>query len=190
MLINQIFISIPVGYLTYLLGNIRGHMPVQELPSLFRLLFDLSILICCEEIGFYYVHRLLHHRFFYNRFHRVHHEWQTPIAMAAIYCHPVEHIFCNLMPIFGGFLLLGSHVFTCWLWICSVYFVVLNDHSGYHFPFFLSSEAHDFHHRKSTTFFGVFGVLDGLHRTDDVWRNSNGYARHRVRITLKALERK
>lgn len=148
VLVNQTLISIPIGYLTYYLGQIRGHMPMQELPSAYRIVFDLLMLVACEEIGFYYVHRTLHHRLFYNRFHKVHHEWQVPIAMSAIYCHPVEHVFCNLLPIFGGFLILGSHVLTCWLWIASVYFVVLNDHSGYHFPFFLSSEAHDYHHRR------------------------------------------
>lgn len=147
VLLNQI-LSIPIGYITYQLAQFRGHMPIRELPSLSRITFDILILIICEEIGFYYVHRVLHHRLFYQRFHKVHHEWRNPIAMAAIYCHPVEHVFCNLLPIFGGFLLLGSHVVTCWLWIASVYFVVLNDHSGYHFPFLLSSEAHDYHHRR------------------------------------------
>lgn len=152
VLINQTFISIPFGYVIYQLGLIRGHMPVQELPTMSRLLFDLLILIVCEEVGFYYTHRLLHQKPFYNRFHKVHHEFQTPFAMAAIYCHPVEHLLCNLLPIFSGFLLLGCHVITCWLWIGSVYFVVLNDHSGYHFPFLFSSEAHDYHHRRYKTF--------------------------------------
>lgn len=148
VLVNQSLVSIPCGYLTFLLAQLRGHMPVRELPSLSRLAVDLLLLMACEEIGFYYVHRTLHRPFFYKRFHRVHHEWQSPVAMAAIYCHPVEHVFCNLLPIFGGLVLLGSHVVTCWLWIAAVNFVVLNDHSGYHFPFLLSSEAHDYHHRR------------------------------------------
>lgn len=145
--INQSVISIPIGYLTYYLSTFRGHMPIQQLPDPFRILFDIAVLIACEEIGFYYVHRALHSKYLY-RFHKVHHEWRTPIAMAAIYCHPVEHLFCNLLPIFGGLLILGSHVVTCWIWIAAVYFTVLYDHSGYHFPFFFSSEAHSFHHRR------------------------------------------
>lgn len=148
VLLNQSLFSIPVGFLTYHLGKYRGHMPAEVLPSAGRIIFDIIVLIVCEEIGFYYVHRMLHHKWFYKRFHKTHHEWQTPIAMAAIYCHPVEHLFCNLLPIFGGLLILGSHVVTCWIWIASVYFVVLYDHSGFHFPFFFSSEAHDFHHKR------------------------------------------
>lgn len=148
VLINQTIISLPIGYLSLKIGQFRGFSPIQELPTFSRIIQDFVLLIIFEEIGFYYVHRVLHHRLFFKRFHQVHHEWKSPIAMAAIYCHPVEHIFCNLLPVFGGLVAIGSHVITCWLWIGSVYFVVLNDHSGYHFPFLLSSEAHDYHHRR------------------------------------------
>ena len=36
--------------------------------------------------------RLLHHRLLYKHMHKIHHEWQAPIAMAANYAHPIEHI--------------------------------------------------------------------------------------------------
>lgn len=75
-------------------------------------------------------------------------EWTAPIAITAIYCHPVEHFFSNIFPPFLGVYLIGSHITTAWLWFCLAIMNTLNAHSGYHLPFFPSPEAHDFHHLK------------------------------------------
>ena len=54
----------------------------------------------------------------------------------------------------------------------------LNAHSGYHFPFFPSPEAHDFHHLKFNQCYGVLGILDYLHGTDVLFRSNKAYQRH------------
>lgn len=93
-------------------------------------------------------YRFLHSRYLYRFIHKRHHEWTAPIAVTAMYCHPIESIFSNMLPIFLGVFIMGSHVATAWLWFSLAILSTLNAHSGYHLPFLPSPEFHDFHHLK------------------------------------------
>ncbi|XP_039280643.1 fatty acid hydroxylase domain-containing protein 2 isoform X2 [Nilaparvata lugens] len=181
---NQIVVGLPVSYLSYFLMAWRGFPPLRELPTFHWVCAELALHILVEEISFYYSHRLLHSRMFYKHIHKQHHEWTAPISVTAIYCHPIEHIFSNLLPPFLGVFIAGSHVATAYLWFAIAIISTLNAHSGYHWPFFPSPEAHDFHHLKFNQCYGVLGVLDRLHGTDTVFRNSRNYARHLTMLTL------
>jgi hypothetical protein len=92
--------------------------------------------------------RVLHNGYLYRFIHKRHHEWIAPIAVTAMYCHPIESIFSNMVPIFLGVFIMGSHVATAWLWFSLAILFTLNAHSGYHLPFLPSPEFHDFHHLK------------------------------------------
>ncbi|CAL4088587.1 unnamed protein product [Meganyctiphanes norvegica] len=181
---NQIIIGIPFSMGAYYLMTLRGYDQSPHLPTFGWVLFELIGCILLEEAGFYYSHRLFHHRLFYKRFHKMHHEWQSPISITAIYSHPLEHIISNMGPVFLGPLVFGSHTATIWLWCSMVYLSTLNAHSGYHLPFFPSPEAHDFHHLKFNQCYGVLGVLDLLHGTDDKFRASKCFSRHLMMLSL------
>ncbi|XP_067012741.1 fatty acid hydroxylase domain-containing protein 2 isoform X2 [Anabrus simplex] len=184
VLFNQIVVGFPSAYFSFMVMEWRGFPPLRELPTFHWVLAEMAIHILMEEIGFYYSHRLLHSRYLYRYIHKRHHEWTAPIAVTAIYCHPIEHIFSNLLPPFLGVFLMGSHVATAWLWFSLAILSTLNAHSGYHLPFFPSPEAHDFHHLKFNNCFGVLGVLDRLHGTDAQFRNTRAYARHIMMLSL------
>ena len=90
----------------------------------------------------------MHHPTLYKRIHKMHHEWTAPIGVISVYCHPVEHILSNLVPLFVGPALCGCHMFTTMVWVVVALLTTTISHSGYHFPLLPSPEAHDYHHLK------------------------------------------
>lgn len=149
ILFNQFFIGVPLAFVSYFGKKLKGFPEnFREVPSFEKVLLELFVCILVDEIGFYYSHRLFHNGFFYKRFHKQHHEWQSPIAITATYCHPLEHILSNVLPVAGGSVLMQSHTSVTWLWLAMATLTTLNNHSGYHLPFSHSSEFHDFHHLK------------------------------------------
>ncbi|XP_076352526.1 fatty acid hydroxylase domain-containing protein 2-like isoform X2 [Tachypleus tridentatus] len=97
-LVNQFIFGIPVLICAYYLRNVIGYSIGPELPTFQWVLLELIVFVLVEEIAFYYSHRFLHHPHIYKYIHKQHHEWTAPIAISAIYCHPVEYVLSSVLP--------------------------------------------------------------------------------------------
>lgn len=178
VLLNQLAIGVPLTLFTFEVLRARGLAPIRQLPTFAGATVDIACCVLIEEIGFYYSHRALHSPALYRLVHKRHHEWTAPVAVTAVYCHPVEHVLSNLLPPFAGVLVMGAHVTTAWVWFSMAILSTLNAHCGYHLPLLPSPEAHDFHHLKFSNCFGVLGWLDRLHGTDALFRRTVAFKRH------------
>ena len=114
--------------------------PLDKVPSLGKMMFEISLFLIIFEVTFYHSHLLFHTKTFY-KYHKSHHEWRAPIAAATAQGHFLDFMMHCALAVALGPILVRSHLSTAWVWYGVIMLHELNDHSGYHFPFFRSSQV-------------------------------------------------
>lgn len=189
LLFNYLVVGFPYSVLHYILHKLRGSDLTYRLPSLLEFVTQICLCVLVEEITFYYSHRILHSKYFYRTVHKQHHEWTAPVALSAAYAHPIEYAFGNIVTVALGPLLLGMCHTATLGWIVLAIIGTTIHHSGYHLPYLLSPEFHDYHHLKFVGNYGLLGILDRLHGTfSPQYLNSKCYARHHIIFSASEMQ--
>ena len=161
--------------------EIAGINGTKPFPKVWQALLQLAIFFVVEDYGNYWIHRWLHTPWAYKHIHYMHHEFDTPTALAASYAHPIEVLVLG-SPTFLGPAIVGCHVSVCWAWFVLRELEALETHSGYDFwwsptkliPFYGGSEYHDYHHwvggKSRGNFASIFTYCDYIYGTDKGYR--------------------
>jgi sterol desaturase/sphingolipid hydroxylase (fatty acid hydroxylase superfamily) len=139
--------------------------PMSPAPSPLKVMRDIALCIPICELLFYGMHSFLHRPSLYRRFHKIHHSFTAPVALAAQYAHPLEHVLTCYVPIMIPPLLVRASMFSMWVIVGIVGFESAALHSGYKVgPL---AERHDRHHEMGVQGgYGTFEFLDWVFGTE------------------------
>ena len=116
--INQFIMSPCIAATEAYFGHPQFRRDLESFPSLFEILGQLIYFMLLEDFFFYWSHRFLHTPYIYKKIHKKHHEYHQTISIAAVYTHPLEYLFGNILPLAVGYISLKDkcHFATIVIW--------------------------------------------------------------------------
>lgn len=160
----------------------------ETVPTTGKFLSQMIFCAFCDDLFFYFSHRLLHTKWLYQNIHKVHHKHIDTLWYAASAAHPIEYIFGNVLPATSGVLILGRsiHVTTAVGWLFSKSVESLDGHSGYQLswspfkvmPFTPGFGYHNFHHSRN-----IGNYCGQFHLWDTLMGTNKAYHEHRQELS-------
>jgi len=108
----------------------------RRLPSFLELSSDSFLFMMIYEVLFHTSHRILHFPIFYKYIHKLHHEWNAPVSIAAAYAHPVENLVSNVLPAFAFLYIRKPHIVSLNLFVAQGLAQTLIEHCGFECKYF------------------------------------------------------
>lgn len=133
MLIIVFIFNSLIPIVQYLIEGLSYQKTLKDWPTLFTLLWQISLFILVQDTLFYWIHYTLHHPKLYW-LHKTHHEYKIAVITSTTYVHPIEY-FLNAAPTGLGYTILAKftpvHYATIICWMILRLLCGCDDHSGY-----------------------------------------------------------
>ena len=161
ILCNEVFILLPSLYFfsaimedneEFLKGNLIIIDNLYKIPLVFIIM----------DFIFYIVHRLFHSKYLY-KYHSIHHQWKGPNTASTFYCHPLEMLFVNILPLLSSIMICKLNFTTVrFIHFVSVSNTMVVAHGGYKY---FNNKKHDLHHKYRNGNYGIL-IMDRLFGTE------------------------
>lgn len=164
-----------IAYLLYSNGHTTIYTDINQYSYGYFFL-TLVFMIVLHDTYFYWVHRLLHTKWFLKNIHWAHHRSVNPTPLAANAFHPGEAILLGII-VFPLITIWPVHILALLLFNTVVVTTNVVGHLGYEFvpqkmrsslpgKYISSATHHNLHHKKSNKNFGLyFTFWDKLMKT-------------------------
>ena len=194
---GQILSPVPIYYLgsSDLLRRFGGMC--SPLPPVSSVVTGFVGAIVVNDVGFYWAHRLAHSKALYATVHKQHHTYKGSVSVAAEYAHPLEQLFCNVLPTVAGCMLSRVHPVAFLVFLVHRLEEAYEGHSGYCFhgswPHRIGlthadqCAYHDFHHTANRGNYCA-RYVDWLWGTADAWYAAFGCRRSTERYVQHCRE--
>lgn len=166
VLFNQLVVTpITIWFLLY--TNQTVLIVENSLFDLGMMFFRYPLMIIILNFAFALAHYSFHRiRFLYHYVHSIHHQLRVPHPIGAIYAHPIEHVFANLLPVGLAIMLTGAGWYLSLIFIAHTSYETVNGHTLYQEQ--NESNRHHLHHSIITCNYDnspyIFDKLIGTYR--------------------------
>lgn len=86
-------------------------------PSVWEVTWQLLVCLLGTEVLFFSLHWFMHRVQMYKNYHKLHHEFKTPVGVASEYASAVEDMVVNFPSTFLTPVLMGVHPVVLFLWL-------------------------------------------------------------------------
>lgn len=109
-----------------------------------------------QDLFFYMFHKIAHViPLLYKKIHNTHHLFKNVHAITAFACHPLEHVFINLLTVFLPLFIFNLQIELCYIFVIHALINTIVSHSGYHFNYCCTSKIHSMHHTNQNVNYGA-----------------------------------
>lgn len=148
------------------------HIPyiidMNATPSIWIMLQSIAVMLVLDDLFSFITHGLFHIGPLYTYFHKLHHEYNTTVAIASLHTHIVEALAAGGLStkvyiMVTAYLFGPIHFSTIIIWNLLRLYEGYASHSGYMFswnpsqiiPFCANDGYHDFHHSHNCGNYGA-----------------------------------
>ena len=121
-------------------------------PNSYPILINIALWLVTTDFLFYTIHRAFHTKYLYF-IHSIHHQFNYTYGMGAIYAHPIELYFSNLLPVAAPMFLYNIPYRVCdaIVFLATMYTIIVS-HGSYTIDL---GRGHLYHHLKYKCNYGL-----------------------------------